>query len=138
VGLVMPLVGGVMIGLASAGLLALNGRIAGITGIAAGVILPVRGDTAWRSSFLAGLVLTGFAASFVAPEAFTGGPTRSGLALLGAGVLVGFGTRLGNGCTSGHGVCGIGRLSPRSLVATCTFIAAGMGTVAAIRAIGGM
>lgn len=136
--LLLPLLGGVLIGLASAGLLVLHGRIAGISGIAAGVLAPVRGDWTWRAAFVAGLLVVGVVGAFTVPEAF-GGPTPlTGSGLLAAGMIVGIGTRVGNGCTSGHGVCGVGRLSPRSAFATMVFIGAGMVTVACLRVIGVM
>jgi hypothetical protein len=123
--------GGALVGLASVALLALDGRIAGVSGILGG-LLSSPGDRSWRLAFLAGLPL---GAGIVA--ALAGGlpqqmPGSSGLLVI-AGLLVGFGTRLGAGCTSGHGICGLARRSPRSLVATLTFIAAGMLTVFIVR-----
>ncbi|WP_435103518.1 YeeE/YedE family protein [Arhodomonas sp. AD133] len=127
------LVGGVLIGIAATLLLWLNGRIAGISGIAAGAMEERGEERVWRLLFLAGL-LGGAALVFVLwPERAA---LRSGMPWWGvliAGVLVGFGTRLGSGCTSGHGVCGLGRLSPRSLVAVVTFVATAMVTVFAVR-----
>ena len=125
--LIAPLAGGVLIGLSALAMLALLGRITGISGIFAGVLNAEAGQ--WRWAFLAGLIL--------APPLFhaaSGQPVpASGSAgwplIILAGLLVGFGTRYAGGCTSGHGVCGIGRLSPRSMAATATFIAAGMLTV---------
>ena len=122
------LAGGVMIGLASAMLLLLNGRIAGISGITGRLLRPRRGDVAWRVVFVLGLLLAPLLYALFAAAP----PIRidaSGTALAAAGLLVGVGTRYGGGCTSGHGVCGLSRLSTRSLAATLTFIAAGMGTV---------
>ncbi len=119
--------GGALIGLAAALLLWLDGRIAGISGILGG-IGDAPGDRGWRLAFLGGLVLGagGYAvAAGGLPQALQGGP----LLMATAGLLVGFGTRLGSGCTSGHGVCGVARLSPRSLAATATFMAAGFVTV---------
>ena len=117
------LAGGALIGLASVWLLAANGRIAGISGILHGLFAQPPGDRGWRAAFLAGLLLAGFAwlAFFPAEKSETG---LMPVAL--AGLLVGFGTRLGGGCTSGHGVCGLGRLSLRSLVAVIVFMVAGM------------
>jgi uncharacterized membrane protein YedE/YeeE len=121
------LAGGVLIGLASVWLLAANGRIAGISGILHGLFGGMRasppGDRGWRVAFLAGLLLAGFIwlAFFPAEKSETGL-----VPLTLAGLLVGFGTRLGGGCTSGHGVCGLGRLSLRSLVAVIVFMVAGM------------
>ena len=129
----MPLLGGALIGLASAVLLVLNGRIAGLSGILGGLLGVRSGEASWCSSFLAGMILAGTVSMLVAPEAFPTELPRSPMALGVAGLLVGFGTRMGGGCTSGHGVCGNGRLSMRSIVATLTFIATGMLTVGVIR-----
>ncbi|MCY1164415.1 MAG: YeeE/YedE family protein [Pseudomonadota bacterium] len=127
---VQSALGGIMIGLASWLLLASLGRIAGISGIAAGVLPPSSGDTGWRWAFLAGLVLGGAAtAVYLQPPMTALRPT--GL-LVAAGLLVGFGTVLGSGCTSGHGVCGLGRRSARSLVATLVFMGSGVLTVLAV------
>ena len=123
------LCGGILIGLSAAAMLLLDGKIAGISGILAGVLKPVKGDTLWRGCFLAGLGAGGLLLRMVLPGAFDFGVIRPFPILVGAGLLVGFGTRLGSGCTSGHGVCGVSRLSPRSLVATATFIATGALTV---------
>ena len=127
------LLGGALIGLSATLLLLSNGRIAGISGILGGAVNPVAGDTRWRVLFLLGLVLTGAVAALVHAGSFTPGPTRSFVAVAIAGVLVGFGTRMGNGCTSGHGVCGLSRLSPRSVVATLCFMAAGFLSVFVVR-----
>ena len=122
--------GGLMIGLAAAGLLLFSGRIAGISGIAGGLLSrPPRGDIAWRFLFVAGLVAGGAAFAAFAPGAFVVAIDRPMLMLVAAGLLVGFGTRLGNGCTSGHGVCGVSRMSPRSLAATGAFMLTGALTV---------
>lgn len=127
---VASLIGGLMIGLSAALLLFANGRIAGISGIAGGLLSgPGRGDVLWRLVFVGGLLVGGFAMAANAPQLFAFEIDRSTGALVAAGLLVGFGTRLGNGCTSGHGVCGISRMSRRSLVATATFMAAGFATV---------
>lgn len=124
--------GGLMIGLAAALLILLNGRIAGISGIVGGVLRPQAGETAWRVAFIAGLVLApvGWAlfATLPAIQIDAGYPL-----LIIAGLLVGFSTRYGSGCTSGHGVCGLSRLSPRSLVATLAFMASGFAAVFLIR-----
>jgi len=126
------LAGGVLIGAAAAMFLLLNGRIAGISGILGGLLRPERGDIAWRAAFVAGLVLApalySLAARYPVPTIEAGYPL-----LLAAGLLVGAGTRYGSGCTSGHGVCGLSRLSPRSLAATVAFMAAGFATVFAVR-----
>jgi len=119
------LCGGILIGLSASAMLLLDGKIAGISGILAGVLKPVKDDTLWRICFLAGLLAGGLLLRIVLPGAFAFGIIRPFPILIIAGLLVGFGTRLGSGCTSGHGVCGVSRLSPRSLVATVTFIATG-------------
>ncbi len=119
------LLGGALIGASASILLLFNGRIAGISGIVGGLVRPRAGEISWRVLFVAGLFAGGLVLSVVRPSSF--GPRRVvslPLAVL-AGLLVGFGTRLGNGCTSGHGVCGISRFSPRSLAATATFMATG-------------
>ena len=120
--------GGALIGLSASVLLAFNGRVSGISGIVGGLLTPVAGDVAWRALFVLGLVAGGAAALAAMPGAFSAGTASIGVIAL-AGLLVGFGTRVGNGCTSGHGVCGISRGAPRSLAATMTFIAAGAATV---------
>lgn len=121
-----PLAGGILIGLASVFLLLFNGRIAGISGILGGALEhKQRDDTIWRVMFLVGMLTAGLALLMFHPVAF---PTTidTPLVLMAfSGLLVGFGTRLGSGCTSGHGVCGLARFSPRSLVATTTFILMG-------------
>jgi uncharacterized membrane protein YedE/YeeE len=126
------LAGGVLIGLAAVWLLAANGRIAGISGILHGLFADPPGDRGWRIAFLAGLMAAG-----IAWHVFGGpAPVREGLGLgwvALAGLLVGYGTRLGGGCTSGHGVCGLGRLSLRSLAAVVIFMAAGMAAVFVMR-----
>ena len=126
---VSSLIGGLLIGLSAAALLLGQGRIAGITGIVDGALRPRAGELGWRLSFLAGLVGAGLVLVRLWPRAFPTSLSASPWLLVVAGLLVGFGTRLGNGCTSGHGVCGIGRTSKRSLVATMSFMAAGMATV---------
>lgn len=122
------LAGGVLIGLAAALFLLLNGRIAGISGILGGLLRPARRDIAWRVAFLAGLIGAPLLYSLLAPLPLPRIEAGSGV-LIAAGLLVGAGTRYGAGCTSGHGVCGLSRLSPRSLVATLSFMAAGFATV---------
>lgn len=133
---ISALVGGVIIGLSATLLLVGSGRIAGISGILGGLLVPTRGDRLWRGLFMLGLLIAGGVAAAVAPESIGSSP-RSLPVLAAAGLLVGVGTRIGNGCTSGHGVCGISRLSPRSLVATITFIAAGMLVVRGFAWLGG-
>ncbi|HEU4516253.1 MAG TPA: YeeE/YedE thiosulfate transporter family protein [Steroidobacteraceae bacterium] len=126
------LAGGAMIGAGAVLLLWSIGRIAGISGIASGALEGARGDRAWRIAFLAGMMLAGaLALQFVAAPVRT--QTGSTTLLLAAGLLVGFGTRLGNGCTSGHGVCGLARLSRRSLVAVLTFMGVAMATTFVVR-----
>jgi uncharacterized membrane protein YedE/YeeE len=119
------LAGGSLIGASASLLLLLNGRIAGISGIVGGLVHPRAGDVAWRLYFLAGLLVGGLVLLASRPSAF-GAPVVSLPLTLVAGLLVGFGTRLGSGCTSGHGVCGVSRLSLRSIVATAIFVATGM------------
>ena len=120
---VSALAGGVLIGLASVWLLAANGRIAGVSGILHGLFAQPPGDRAWRAAFVTGLVAAGFAWQLFFPASETS-MHWGWLAL--AGLLIGFGTRVSGGCTSGHGVCGLGRFSLRSLVAVLGFMAAGM------------
>ena len=126
------LAGGALIGLAAALFLVLNGRIAGISGVLGGLLKPVKGDIAWRAAFVLGLVgaplVYGLFAALPVPQIEAGNA-----ALVAAGLLVGVGTRYGSGCTSGHGVCGLSRLSPRSLVATACFMGAGFASVFVIR-----
>lgn len=129
------LAGGALIGLAASILLLALGRIAGISGLLGGLLFPTRGDVSWRAAFLAGLVIAGAAVWALWPTSFGASPRGLGFAIV-AGLLVGAGTRLGNGCTSGHGVCGLSRLSVRSLAATVTFIGAGMATVTMLRMLG--
>ncbi|PZQ71693.1 MAG: YeeE/YedE [Variovorax paradoxus] len=126
------LAGGALIGLAAAILIVANGRIAGISGILGGLLRPVRNDWGWRLAFVAGLLAAPAVYALVAPLPVP--RIEAGTAVLViAGLLVGFGTRLGNGCTSGHGVCGLARMSPRSLAATLGFMAAGFATVFVVR-----
>ena len=114
--------GGALIGAAAVLFMALNGRIAGISGIAAGVLAPAAGDWGWRLAFLAGLVAAPFAAWVVSGDRPPFDPVYPVWLTLVGGALVGFGARLGGGCTSGHGVCGMARLSNRSIVATLVFM----------------
>lgn len=128
------LTGGILLGIASAAFILLNGRVLGISGIVGGLLAPRRADIGWRLSFLLGLLLAPTALTLLAPGLMRAPRIDAGtLTLIAAGLLVGFGTRYGSGCTSGHGVCGLSRLSPRSLVATLTFMAAGFATVFVIR-----
>jgi len=121
--------GGILIGLSSALMLAWHGRIAGISGIVGGLIGARPDERPWRLAFVAGLFGGGFFAFIVMPAQFGSGSPTSTIGLIAAGLLVGVGTRLGSGCTSGHGVCGISRMSGRSLVATATFMAVAAATV---------
>ncbi|HSV45733.1 MAG TPA: YeeE/YedE family protein [Ramlibacter sp.] len=124
--------GGMLIGIAVAMFVLLNGRIAGISGVLGGLLRPARGDVAWRVAFVAGLVGAPLA---YAPFSVLPSPridAGTGTLVL-AGLLVGIGTRYGSGCTSGHGVCGMSRLSPPSLAATAAFMASGFATVFVIR-----
>ena len=126
------LIGGVLVGLAAASFLLLNGRIAGISGILGGLLTPTVGDISWRIAFLAGLI--GAPALWALVDQLPPIEINAGYpALILAGLIVGVGTRYGSGCTSGHGVCGLSRLSPRSLVATLSFMFAGFATVFVIR-----
>jgi hypothetical protein len=127
----LPLAGGVLLGLAACALLFLSGRVAGLSGILAGLGRPSAGasEWGWRAAFTVGLLVGGGALLALRPSSFAGSPRSLGVLAV-AGLLVGFGARLGSGCTSGHGVCGLGRLSGRSAVATVTFMATG--AVAAI------
>jgi hypothetical protein len=122
------LAGGALIGLAAVLLMLFHGRIAGVSGIVGGLVPPQVGDAAWRATFIAGLVggaaLMGWAGGLVPPA-----PARSLAVIAIAGLLVGVGTQLGGGCTSGHGVCGLARLSTRSLVATVLFMLSGAAIV---------
>lgn len=126
------LAGGLLLGLAAALFILLNGRVLGISGILGGLIKPRAGDTSWRIAFILGLLVAptvwALFASPVAPRIEAGWGV-----LVVAGLLVGWGTRYGSGCTSGHGVCGLSRLSPRSLVATLAFMGAGFATVLVVR-----
>ena len=126
------LIGGALIGLSASLFLVLNGRIAGISGILGGLLAWPRGDTAWRLAFLLGLVAAPAVYSLFAPLHAVRVDAGSAT-LVGAGLLVGLGTRYGAGCTSGHGVCGLSRLSPRSLAATVAFMGAGFATVFVVR-----
>ena len=126
------LTGGVVIGLAAALLLLVNGRVAGISGIVGGLLRPRPGELAWRLAFMAGLLMAPLVYAMAAqrpPITIDAGYPL----LIVAGLLVGIGTRYAGGCTSGHGVCGLSRLSPRSLVATLSFMAAGFATVYVVR-----
>ena len=126
----MPLTGGVLIGIAASMILLFSGRIAGVSGIFGGTLFKKGKERAWRLSFIAGLIAGGVLLYIINAEFFENSSGRGLLAVNIAGLLVGIGTRIGGGCTSGHGVCGIGRLAVRSIVATVTFVFAGIVTVA--------
>ncbi len=127
------LAGGLLIGLSAALLLLVNGRVAGISGILGSTFTAGRGDTAWRIAFLAGLVAAPLAYAAAGGTLPAVAVEASPVLLVAGGLLVGFGSRLGSGCTSGHGVCGLARLSRRSLVATVTFMATAAATVFVVR-----
>lgn len=131
----LSLGGGILLGLASAAFILINGRILGISGILGGLLSPRLGDFGWRIAFLMGMASAPMAMSFILPYEFLVAPRIDAgyLAIAAAGLLVGFGTRYGSGCTSGHGVCGLSRLSPRSLVSTMTFMGLGFLVVYVIR-----
>jgi hypothetical protein len=132
------LLGGMLIGLASAGLLLADGRIAGISGILGRSLFPAPGDLRWRIAFLAGLPIGAWLTARVSPGTSEFAITGNTLLLVAGGLLVGFGTQLGSGCTSGHGVCGLARGSRRSLVATATFMASAAITVFVVRRVVGV
>ena len=127
----LPTLGGVLIGLSASAMLLFNGRIAGISGIVGGVLRLPRNDLDWRIAFVMGLLAGGITLFLLDPGFFSTDLVRSPAAIVVAGLLVGVGVRLGSGCTSGHGVCGMSRFSPRSILATVTFMVAG-GVVAAV------
>lgn len=126
------LLGGAIIGVSVVAFALLLGRVAGVSGILGGLLASTRGQRAWRVAFLAGLVLASWVYSLIAPLP-PAEVTASYPVLIAAGLLVGFGTRLGSGCTSGHGICGLARFSLRSLVATSTFMAFAFATVFVVR-----
>lgn len=126
------LAGGVLIGVAVAMFVLLNGRIAGISGVIGGLLKPAKGDVAWRAAFVLGLLGAPLVYMLFSALPKPQIDAEYG-ALVAAGLLVGVGTRYGSGCTSGHGVCGLSRMSPRSLVATAAFMGAGFVTVYVIR-----
>lgn len=131
------LAGGALIGLAASAMMLFNGRVAGISGIIGGLWTPRAGDIAWRLAFAAGLIGAGAGMMLLLPDSIGGPSTRSVGAVAAAGLVVGFGVRMGNGCTSGHGVCGLSRFSKRSLVATLTFMTTGCLTAVAIQLLAG-
>ena len=123
---VMAISGGALIGISSVLLLWFNGRIAGISGITNGLFTTNRAEAGWRIAFIVGLIVGGFCYQWFTGESLIDRTDYPVWLTIGAGLLVGFGTRLGSGCTSGHGICGISRLSGRSIVATVLFIVFGM------------
>ncbi|WGS22305.1 MULTISPECIES: YeeE/YedE thiosulfate transporter family protein [unclassified Bradyrhizobium] len=127
------LLGGVLIGLAAALLMLLTGRIAGVTGIVGGALLGGSADRGWRIAFVAGLIAAPLIAALFGAPLPRPQMNASLVVIAIAGLLVGFGTRMGNGCTSGHGVCGFARLSGRSIAATCIFLLTAIATVAIVR-----
>ena len=131
----LSLGGGILLGLASAAFILVNGRILGISGIVGGLLVPRLGDVGWRIAFLLGMAASPFVASLLLPVDYLEAPRieAGSIAIALAGLLVGFGTRYGSGCTSGHGVCGLSRLSPRSLVSTLTFMGLGFLVVYVMR-----
>ena len=135
--LVVTLLGGVLIGLSAAWLLLANGRIAGISGILSGLFEQRDDSTHWRFLFVIGLLIGGGILAFFQPSRIVVPEGRSLFAIAVAGVLVGFGTRMGSGCTSGHGVCGLARFSKRSLIATLSFMFTGFMTATFIGLLGG-
>jgi len=124
--MVAALIGGAFIGLAVSLMMLFNGRVTGISGILGGIIKPSKSDIDWRVFFILGLLLGGFILKIFSPSAFVQISSAKWFDYVFAGFLVGFGTLLGNGCTSGHGVCGVSRLSIRSIMATVTFISFGV------------
>jgi uncharacterized membrane protein YedE/YeeE len=129
------LLGGIVLGLASAIFILFNGRILGISGILGGLLAPRMGDIGWRVTFLLGMAAAPVVFAVLAPADLISAPRidASYALIVVAGLMVGLGTRYGSGCTSGHGVCGLSRLSPRSLVATLTFMGAGFAMVFVLR-----
>ena len=134
-----PLAGGLLIGLSAILMLVANGRVLGVSGIFNGIFINnTPGDRGWRLAFLIGMLMAGLAMSFALPGAIAPTPLRSLGATAVAGLIVGVGTQLGSGCTSGHGVCGISRLAPRGLAATAVYLLAGAATMGVARHILGL
>ena len=130
--LIKPLFGGFLLGLAALSLLFFNGRVAGVSGILGGFLSFKKRDTLWRFAFLAGLVAGGFLLLATFPETLNLNLKSSPPAVMLAGLLVGIGSRMGSGCTSGHGICGIGRLSQRSMIAAVIFLSSGIAAAVSI------
>lgn len=126
------LIGGGLIGIAVTMMLLFNGRVTGISGIIASSLAKPASDGLWRWMFIGGLIAGGFLIQTIRPDFFTNISSRSSAVILIAGLLVGYGTVMGSGCTSGHGVCGMSRLSVRSVIATLTFMLFGFLTVQAV------
>jgi len=135
--MVVTLLGGVLIGLSAAWLFMSHGRIAGISGILGGLLEERNASSSWRLFFLIGPLGGGALLATQAPEYIVAPEGRSSAAIVIAGLLVGYGSRMGSGCTSGHGICGLARFSKRSLAATMTFMATGFATATAIGLLGG-
>jgi uncharacterized membrane protein YedE/YeeE len=134
--LINAVFGGLLIGVAVSLMLLFNGRVTGISGIVNGIITPQKGDTVWRIFFVVGLLLGGLILNLLRPGSLLNSlPTSDGVIFI-AGLLVGFGTIMGSGCTSGHGICGFSRLSPRSFLATLVFISAGVLSVYLFKSLG--
>ena len=127
--IIYPLIGGVIIGVASSLMLGLNGRITGISGILGQVLGKIDKKNQWRIHFLIGLIAGGVLLRLISPNFFSYEIKTSYVQIIIAGLLVGYGTRLGSGCTSGHGVCGLPRFAPRSLIATAVFMSVAVITV---------
>jgi uncharacterized membrane protein YedE/YeeE len=129
------LIGGIMLGLASAVFILVNGRILGISGIVGGLLPPKAGDTSWRIAFVLGMVAAPSVFHALVPAEYISPPRvdATDWMVVAAGLMVGIGTRYASGCTSGHGVCGLSRLSPRSLIATASFMGAGFAIVYIVR-----
>ena len=127
--------GGLLLGVASALFILVNGRVLGISGILGGLLAPKQGDVGWRIAFVLGMMTAPLVYGLLAPAGFAQAPRIDAgfVTIVGAGLLVGVGTRYGSGCTSGHGVCGLSRLSSRSLVATLAFMGAGFVMVFVVR-----
>ena len=135
--IINAIIGGALIGLSASLLLVINGHVAGISAIMATFLRPEGRELRWRSIFMAGLLVGGVILVMMSPDVIQVAQGRSVLDLIVAGIVVGFGVRMGNGCTSGHGVCGLARFSKRSLVATIAFMTTGFMTASAIYLFGG-
>lgn len=133
---ILALIGGIIIGISVSIMLLFNGRVTGISGIIFGILTPKKEDLLWRITFLLGLFIGGIILNLYNPIFFQNTLSASNFKIIIAGLLVGFGTILGSGCTSGHGICGMSRLSIRSILATLTFIFSGIITVLLLKKIG--